>query len=118
MTAIRTYKLYIAAILIALYSFIAFAELRHHHAPLGHYVVAGLTASTDQPEYAFAKGSVAKANVDCPLCALKYSAYKQDTTLSLELSVVVPIAWNGYYSLPVIASSSFSPPNKGPPYTA
>jgi hypothetical protein len=114
LTAQITYRHILAAFLLAVYGFIATpVQLWHHH----HYISKATqeTVSLDTKGDTVSQGSGLSSEANCLVCAHKYSTYVDDATFPFETSLTVPVAKNGYYSLPLVSISSLHLPNKGPP---
>jgi hypothetical protein len=112
-TAIGTYKHFIAAILLALYAFVSTPVQLWHH----HDISESTQASTSDSEKhdTISKASDSNSESSCQICSHKYSTYNDDALFPVESSLIITAAKNGHYCLPVISTPSFLLPNKGPP---
>ncbi|MFC0774171.1 hypothetical protein [Terrimonas alba] len=114
MTALRRYKHFLAAILLALYAFVATpVQLWHHHDDAS--TIPAATSSRDTNNESISKAGNAASENSCPVCSHKYSTYSNEAVVSSESFLEIPAAKNGYYCVPVISIPAFSLPNKGPP---
>jgi hypothetical protein len=110
---IRTYKHFIAAILLALYAFVSTPVQVWHHHNISECIPAATSDIAKNETISKASGSNSESS--CQVCSHKYSTYNDDALFSIESSLILTAAKNGYYCLPVISTPSFSSPNKGPP---
>src|SRR5688500_48864 len=104
LTATRTYKHFIAAILLVLYSFVSTPVQLWHH----HNISESTPASTsDSAKHdTISKASDSNSEKGCQICSHKYSTYNDDALFPVESSLLITAAKNGYYCLPVISIPS------------
>lgn len=111
MTALRTYRHIIGAILLSLYTFItAPVQLWHHH-------TTDITSHKfkDSKHHSVSPADEAAADVICSICSHKYSTYNDDALHAFESICAETVVKNGYYPRSVIENISISFSNKGPP---
>jgi hypothetical protein len=114
LTAFRTYKSLIGAVLLALYAFVATpVPVWHHHAIAHATKQTGSTENSRQDILTQGDGSQQDAN--CPVCSHKYATYTNVAIIAFESAITISGAKNGSYQLPAVAALSFPLPNKGPP---
>ncbi|THU40763.1 hypothetical protein FAM09_01215 [Niastella caeni] len=113
MTASRTYKQYVAAILLALYAFIVTpVQLWHCH----NATTTQSTGNSSDKKLDTVSATVGfNTDSNCPICTYKFSTCNDDAVVPVVSPLPVTIVKNGYYYLPVILIRSFSLSNKGPP---
>ena len=113
LTDLRTYKHFIAAILLVLYAFVTTpVQLWHHHNTTESTSAA---TSNSVKHNTISKTSDSNSESSCQICSHKYSTYSDDALLQVESTRILTAAKNGYYCLPFISTPSFSLTNKGPP---
>ncbi|HKZ67914.1 MAG TPA: hypothetical protein VJ111_16220 [Chitinophagaceae bacterium] len=113
MTAIRTYKHFIAAILLALYAFVSSPTQLWHHHNIPERTSSSTSESAKHDTISNASGSNSESS--CQTCSHKYSTYNGDAVFPVGSSLAITAAKNGRYCLPLISTPSFPLPNKGPP---
>ncbi|THU40250.1 hypothetical protein FAM09_10300 [Niastella caeni] len=113
MTAIRTYKYFIGAVLLALYTFVATPVQLWHHHKIVH--AARQTNHPGSNHDLLTQGNESAQDANCSVCSHKYAAYNDHSIAAFEKTIQVTGTKNGYYQLPAVAAPSFPLPNKGPP---
>jgi len=111
LTAFRKYKHFIAATLLAIYTFVAAPVQWWHHHNTG--TAAG---SCQAKQVVIVKATASNSDSGCQICSYKYSAYNDDAFIPFVSSILIAATKNGHYHLPVIAMRCFSLLNKGPPF--
>jgi hypothetical protein len=112
--AFSTYKHWIGAVLLALYTFVATpVQLWHHHAIAHVAQQISITEKSQQDILIQDHGAQQEAN--CPVCSHKYAAYTDVAIVAFESVIDIAGAKNGLYQLPAVTALSFPLPNKGPP---
>jgi hypothetical protein len=113
LTAVRKYRPIIAAVVFALYAFIATpVQVWHHHKQIP---VAGTSSTLDDKGNTVSKFTETAADVNCQICSHKYSTYSDDALIPIGSSLVLIGERNGFYSPQLISAAFFAFPNKGPP---
>jgi hypothetical protein len=114
LTAFPTYKYWIGAFLLALYTFVATpVQLWHHHA--NAHAANQISSIENSQQDIFSQGNGSQQDADCPVCSHKYAAYTDVAIVSFESTIHIAGAKNGLYQLPAVTAPSFPLPNKGPP---
>lgn len=112
LTTIKTYKQFIAVLLMALYAFVATpVQLWHHH----NYATVTSGASDKKETASFSKSTDKSVEANCKVCSHQYSTYNDGATVIFAAPLFSDKAKQGFYytSVPSTPLHNFS--NKGPP---
>lgn len=117
LTKIRKYKNFIAAILLAVYAFVA-APVQFWH--LHNYPVTSKSqlSSVEKETTSFATPTGKSVEGNCQICSYKYSTYSDDATVIFVALLFNATAKEGFYYNPIFLSPLFNFANKGPPALA
>lgn len=114
LAALRTYKHFLAAFLLAVYSFIAApAQLWHHHKGMPRCEKKIVVTNTSLDS--ISQGVDFPSDNNCPTCSHKYSSYVDDSIAPFDTIITYRQIKKGEYVLTLITASSTLLPNKDPP---
>lgn len=110
LTIKRKYKTIIAALMLAVYAFVATPVSYWHH-----HNSANTSSSTKQQQQTIEKISVISADANCKICSHHYSVFNDDAVKLLISSAKQLSPFNGFFFIKDIPNPGYSQSNKGPP---
>lgn len=106
----RKYKTIIAALMLALYAFIATPVSYWHH-----HNFQSTPTSTNQHQQTIEKASVINADANCKICSHHYSVFNDDAIVLSVPTIQQPSPFSIFYAVKDIPNPGYSQSNKGPP---